>query len=66
MSLTLEYRSALFSISPNQGFKSPQLLEKADWYLSAESSNFWVQKARKQLRHKVFSLWHLYCLRVLQ
>ena len=50
---------------PNQGFKSHQLLGKADWHLSAESSNFGAQKARKQLILKAFSHWHLYCLRVL-
>ena len=48
-----------------RGFKSLQLLEKADWHLSAESSNFGMQKTRKQLTHKAYSLWHLYCLRVL-
>ncbi len=59
--------SAPFFLShQNQGFKSLQFVRKADWHLSAHSSNFGVQKARKQLIHKAFSLWHLYCLRVLE
>lgn len=61
----MKYCDNQFFALSNQGFKSPAFAGKAVCHLFAHSPNFRGQKTRKQLIHKAFSLWHLYCLRVL-